>query len=753
MSFYYRININLNNKNMKKLFFSLLLLITTAFTANLYSQVVIKDKLINIETKDLSMIMTVGKDSVVYFQYWGQKIKDATPYLNRQTYRRYDYGTDNHAYLAAGGCSYREPALRVTHSDGDLNTELAYVSHTQTILPDNNIEQTVITMKDKKFMFTVDLVIKAYKKENIYVQSVQIKNGEKKEVVLHSFYSSFLPIKAKKYYLNSFYGAWAQEMFMEQSLLNHGIKTIENKMGIRTTHTENPSFILALDTPLDENVGHAIGGALAWSGNYKLNFQVDEFDILNITAGMNPYASEYHLAPNEIFYTPEMIYTYSTIGAGGVSRNLHDWARNYDVYDAKTIRPTLLNSWEGAYFDFNEKTLTDMMDDAAGMGLEMFVLDDGWFGNKYPRNSSKQGLGDWQTTKEKLPHGISYLADYAVSKGLKFGIWIEPEMVNPKSELAEKHPDWIVQANGRPVPTTRNQWLLDLSNPKVQDFVFGIFDNVMKQSKNISYIKWDANRHVESVGSAYLPSDRQSHFWIKYTQGLYSVYERIRTKYPDVIIQACSSGGGRVDYGALKFHQEVWTSDNTEPLSRIFIQYGTNMIYPALVTGSHVSATPNHQTGNITPLKFRFDLAMSGRLGMELQPKELTEKEKEFAKVAIQNYKNIRDIVMLGDLYRIISPYEEKGLYSIMYVSKDKKRAVVFDYCFAYQGRTHNSQAIKLNGLDPDKRYKVTELNVEKSNFWGNGKVFSGEYLINEGLNPKLEKLYESAVFSIDEIQ
>lgn len=708
------------------------------------------EKVLNLLTKDLSMIMTVGKDSVVYFEYFGQKIDNASLFLNKQTYRRAEYGTDPHAYLASGGQNYREPALRITHWDGDLNTELAYVRHQQTTLADSNAIRTVVVMQDKKLPLIVELEITAYQRENVYTQKVSIKNNEKKSIVLHNFYSSYLPVRAKKYYLNSFYGAWAQEMFMEESLLNHGIKTIENKMGVRTTHTENPSFVLALDTPLDENIGNAIGGALAWSGNYKLNFQVDDFNMLNITAGMNPYASEYTLAPNETFHTPEMIYTYSTVGAGGVTRNLHDWARNYSVYDAKNVRPTLLNSWEGAYFTFNEKTITDMIDDAADMGLEMFVLDDGWFGNKYPRSNSKQGLGDWQVTKDKLPNGIAYLANYAVNKGIKFGIWIEPEMVNPKSELAEKHPDWIVQAKGRAIPTTRNQWLLDLTNPKVQDFVFSVFDDVMKQSNNISYIKWDANRHVASVGSTYLPTDKQSHFWIQYTQGLYSVYERIRAKYPNVIIQACSSGGGRVDYGALKYHQEVWTSDNTEPRSRIFIQYGTNMIYPAVVTGSHVSTTPNHQTGNVTPLKFRFDLAMSGRLGMELQPKQLSDKEKDFAKIAINNYKKIRDIVTQGDLYRIISPYEGEGLYAIMYVSKDKRRAVVFDYCFEYQGRTGNSKNIKLNGLDANKQYKITELNVDKSNYWGNGKTFTGQYLINEGLNPKLEKMYESAVFYIE---
>lgn len=711
-----------------------------------------EEKVINLKTNNLSMVMSVDKDQSLLFQYFGRKISNSSPFSSKKSYRRWDYGTDPSAYLASGGRNYREPALRVTHTDGSLNTELIYVSHSEKELDGGNIVETSIILKDRYNPLQVELTVKAYQKENVFSQSVKIKNEQKKDIVLHNFYSSYLPIKAKKYFLNTFYGGWAQEMFMEESELNHGIKTIESKKGVRTTHTENPSFVLALDTPLDENVGDVIAGALAWSGNYKMNFQVDEFNLLNITSGMNPFASEYHLKSNETFHTPEMIYTYSTTGAGGASRNLHDWARNYTVYDAKTVRPTLLNSWEGAYFKFNEKTLTDMVDDAADMGLEMFVLDDGWFGNNYPRNAANAGLGDWQVNTTKLPLGVGYVADYTVKKGLKFGIWIEPEMVNPESDLAKAHPDWIVKSNDGTPTTMRSQLLLDLTNPKVQDFVFSVFDNTMQLSPNISYIKWDANRHVESAGSAYLGKDRQSHFWIAYTQGLYSVYERIREKYPNVIMQACASGGGRVDYGALKYHQEVWTSDNTEPLSRVYIQYGTNMIYPALVTGSHVSASPNHQNGNQTTLKFRFDMAMSGRLGMELQPKDLDVKEKEFAQKAIENYKGIRDIVMFGDLYRLASPYDKNGYYSLMYVTKDKSRAVVYGYSIQYQGRTGTPQ-FKLNGLDANKNYKITELNVTKSSFWGNNQVFSGEYLINEGINPSLQKIYDSAVFSIEEVK
>ena len=268
----------------------------------------------------------------------------------------------------------------------------------------------------------------------------------------------------------------------------------------------------------------------------------------------------------------------------------------------------------------------------------------------------------------------------------------------------------------------------------------------MNLAPGIDYIKWDCNRHVESFGSSHL--DTQSHFWIEYTQGFYNVVKRIREKYPHVIIQACASGGGRVEYGALRWFNEVWTSDNTEALSRVFIQYGTNMIYPACVCGSHVSAVPNHQTNNVTPIKFRFDIACSGRLGMELQPKNMTDEEKEFAKKAIASYKEYRDIVMYGDLYRLSSPYEDDH-YALMYVTKDKKRAVVFGYCIKYQGRTL-IPTFKLDGLDPEAKYSIKELNVTAPKFWGSGKALDGDWLIKHGINPQLVKLYDSGIWLLE---
>ena len=724
----------------------LLTILSAALTAGAVSAAA-PQQLIDIRTDDVSIVLAARPDGEVHFRHFGSRIDDPSPLADYKSSRRADHGTDDLACPAMGGRNFREPALRITHADGDMNTDLRYVSHSSRQLADPNVTETVVKMTDCCQALDVELVFTAYARENIITTHTVIRNREEGPVTLHSFYSSAVTLKSDKYLLTHLYGAWAREAQVDHTLLTHGSKSIESMREVRTTHTENPAFMLTLGSgSFSENCGEVIAGALAWSGNFRLNFEVDEYDVLTVLAGANPNGSEYRLRPGESFTMPEMIYTHSLRGAGGASRNLHDWGRNYGVYHAERVVPTLLNSWEGAYFDFDAKVLKQMIDDAASMGLEMFVLDDGWFGNKYPRNTANAGLGDWQVNRKKLPAGIDDIASYAHRKGLKFGIWIEPEMVNPKSELAERHPDWIVRPPKREAPETRRQWLLDLSNPAVQDFVFETFDNTMKLSDKIDYIKWDANRNANNVGSAYLPADEQSHFWIDYAQGFYKVMERIRAKYPDVLIQACASGGGRVEYGALRYFDEFWTSDNTEALSRARIQYGTSLFYPAVAMGSHVSAVPNHQTGNVTPIKFRFDMACAGRLGMELQPKQMTDAEKEFARRAIASYKEYRDIVMQGDLYRIGTPYDESGCYGVLYVAKDKRQAVLFAYSLRYQGRSLIPK-FRLDGLDPKTEYTVRELNVDKPRFWFDGKTLSGELLMNAGINPHLSKIYDSAVF------
>ncbi len=732
---------------MKKTF--LLLIVILCGASNVFSK---DSELIKIETDETMMVLSGTKDQKVEFHYWGEKISGKLSFSGRKLNNQPD--TDDElfpqVYPSYGDRFYLTPALKLTHADGVLTTSLVYSDYVVKNIESNVIETTV-KLKDKLYPVYVDLIFKAYQKENIISQSVKIRHQEEGIVQVENIASSYLPLHAQAYYLTHFNGTWAREMQMTEEKLNRGIKVIESKKGVRTTQAESPSFIISLNTPLQEESGETYAGTLAWSGNYKLSFEVDETGRLGIVSGVNPFASTFHLNTGESISMPEMLLSYSANGVGDVSRNFHDWGRKYGMAHGDKEHPIILNSWEGAYFDFNEATITEMIDNAAKFGVEMFVLDDGWFGNKYPRNGDNAGLGDWQVNRKKLPKGIDYLANYAVNKGMKFGIWIEPEMVNPDSELAHKHPEWIVQSGERDVLPMRNQWLLDLSNPAVQDFVFNVFDEVASLSLNISYIKWDANRHVDNVGSTYLSKDNQSHFWYEYVQGLYKVYNRIREKYPNIQIQLCSSGGGRVDYGALRYHDEFWASDNTNALDRVFIQYGTNMFFPSIATGSHVSTSPNHQTGMMIPLKFRFDVAMSGRLGMELQPKDIQGDDYDFAKKAVVTYKSIRPTIQFGDLYRLISPYNGNGWASHMYVAKDKKQAVFFAYSIENHGRTEYFET-KLKGLDPTKTYKLEEINVKDySKFKQNEELLSGDYLMKVGIILPIGSPFDSVVLKITE--
>ena len=706
--------------------------------------------IIPVRTAGTALIMSAEPGGTLNYRHYGPTVAATADYA------KYDARMDSHTvgdpfmYPSAGGKFTLEPALAVTYADGTFNTELKYESYmTERITPD--MDRTVVRLRDAKQPLRVELIFEAYRDEDVIVTHAVIYNDGAKNVVLRNYYSACMPLYAPKYTVSHFYGMWAREWVLETETLTRGSKTIEDREGVQATQKSNPSFMLGLGTgSIDERTGDVIAGALCWSGNYKINFQVDESGRLYILSGMHPAGAEYTLEGKSSFVTPDMVWTYSTRGAGQASRNLHDWARGKRMYSAATKVPTLLNSWEGAYFSFNTKTLTDMIDDAASLGLEMFVLDDGWFGRgEYARNGDDAGLGDWQLNEEKIPEGIGWLAEYAHSKGLKFGIWIEPEMVNPRSQLYQAHPEWVVNEPGRELYQERNQLLLDLSNPAVQDFVFGVFDSVM-QFGGVDYVKWDSNRRVYNPGSA---TERyQQNFWVDYVRGYYSVLERIRQKYPDVLIQSCSSGGGRADYGVLAWTNEFWTSDNTDALTRAYMQYAASLIYPVQVLGSHISATPNHQTGNITPLKFRCDMAASGRLGMEIQPKLLSDSDKEYVREYLKSYKQFRDIVFDGDQYRLCSPYDGGGNYSVMFVSKDGSRAVFFAYCLSYQGSGVTSQ-FRLDGLDSAARYKVTELNPRGPvKFWGDGMSFGGDYLMNTGLNFKMQEPCTSVVMMIEKL-
>ena len=705
----------------------------------------VEARVIAVETANTALLLQVDERGEVRTVHYGAPVGDPAQFTDFFAGFNHNFGAPN-AYPTAGGRFNGQEALHVEYPDGTQNTEL-YLAGVETSRHDG-IVTTTLHMKDYVTALEVDLVYDAHQAEDVIAMHSVIRNPGKKPVRLRNFASASLNLAADSFELTHFYGGWATEMQIDRELLTHDTKVLESRRGTQNTQGNNPSFVLSLGHPFSETDGPTIAGALAWSGNFRISFELDQSDRLNIVSGISPFASNYPLAAGKSFTTPEMIYTWSADGAGGASRNLHRWARKNAVWNGGQVNPTLLNSWEGAYFDFTTETLLRMIDDAADMGLEMFVLDDGWFGMQHPRNSDNAGLGDWELNTRKIPEGIDYVASYAHSKGLKFGIWIEPEMVNPDSNLAQAHPDWVVQSPGREIYQSRNQWILDLSNPAVQDFVFGVFDRTVSLSPNIDYIKWDCNRRVMSFGSPYLGAE-QDRFYVEYIQGLYSVCERMRAKYPKLIVQCCSAGGSRVDYGALRYFNEVWPSDNSDAISRTRIQWGTSLIYPACVMAAHVSAVPNHQTGNVTPLKFRFDVAASGRLGMELQPKALSAEERALADRCISSYKGYRDLVFGGDLYRLASPYDG-DFYALMYVSPDKRRAVVFCYCLRFQNCSIATHPFSLQGLDPALSYKVTEQNVDSSCWWGNGRAFTGAFLAGGGFNPAFEKANTSAVFVLE---
>ncbi|MDE6198924.1 MAG: alpha-galactosidase, partial [Muribaculaceae bacterium] len=591
-------------------------------------------------------------------------------------------------------------------------------------------------LRDSGYPLTVKVNYRTYPGEEIIESWAEITNGEKGEITLNKFMSAFLPVRMGDVWLSSLYGSWANEARIEQRPLTHGVTMIKNKDGVRNSHTSHAEVMLSLDGCPSENNGRVIGAALEYTGNYKLMIDTGDSNHHRFFAGINEENSAYRLKKGETFVTPPLALTYSAEGLSGASRNFHRWGRNHRLHAGDTPRKILLNSWEGVYFNIDEKGMDSMMADIASMGGELFVMDDGWFGTKYHRDSDNAALGDWTVDTGKLPHGINGLLDAADRHGIKFGIWIEPEMTNTVSELYEKHPEYVIKAPHRNPTTGRGgtQLVLDMANPKVQDIVFEVVDTLMTRYPRIDYIKWDANAPIMEHGSQYLPADRQSHLYIDWHKGLTATLDRIRRAHPDVTIQACASGGGRANWGMLPWFDEFWTSDNNDALQRIYMQWGTSYFFPAIAMASHISAAPNHQTFRRIPVKFRADVAMSGRMGLELQPRDMTEEERTICRNAVNDYKQVRHIVQLGDLYRLLSPYDGKGSASLMYITPEKDDAVFF----WWKTETFMNQQlprIPMAGLDPDATYTVTELNrIDNTPLPCEGKSYTGRYLMDQGL-------------------
>ncbi|GEL09769.1 alpha-galactosidase [Flavobacterium glycines] len=708
---------------------------------------------IPIETKDHALVLQTDNDKRLRNIYFGKPLKNKAEYdiiAKSFDFNDANAGIYNIAYTPSGTSNLSEPALQVKHADGNTSLELKYVSHKYQKI-DADVTLISIVLKDPVYPFEVTLFYKVWAAKNVIEQWTEIKHQEKKAVLLQKYASANMYFTNKNFYLTSFQGEYLKEMQPVETKLEQGIKVIDSKLGTRAMLLQTPNFMVSFGQPASENEGLVMLGQLAWSGNFKLDFEIDSYKNLRLIAGINPYASEYSLVPNRVFKTPSLIYALSNEGTGEASRNLHEWARKYRVLDGEGERLTLLNNWEATYFDFDEAKIKDLFKGAKSLGVDMFLLDDGWFGNKYPRNNDDAGLGDWQENKKKLPHGLGYLVKEAQKEGVKFGIWIEPEMVNPRSELYEKHLDWVIRQPERPEIYYRNQLVLDLSNPEVQDFVFGIVDNLFTKNPELAFIKWDCNAVIYNAYSAFLNQKGipQSNLYVDYIHGLYKVLERIRAKYPKVPMMLCSGGGGRGDYEFLKYFTEFWPSDDTDPIERIFIQWNYSYFFPSITTDNHVTDWGKQ------PLKFRVDVASMGKLGFDIVESHLSENDKVFCKQAISNYNSFKDIVWHGDLYRLLNPHEN-DISSLMYVNKEKNKAVVFNYLVNNRYKiTATERPIVLAGLDPDSKYTVKEINLypDTKSTINSENLYSGNFLMTVGINPNVTLKRTSVILEITQVK
>ena len=690
-------------------------------------------KVIRISTDQTDLILQVGDNGRLYQTYLGQRL------VNDQDVQNLPWdihaGSDGsvsqrgwEVYSGSGNEDYFEPAIAVCHNDGKTSTYLYYVS--SSTQPVEGGTQTTINLRDDKYPVDVTLHYVAYPKENVIKTWSEIKHQEKQPVTLTTYASTMLYFNRSSYYLTEFSSDWAKEAQMSSQQLQFGKKVIDTKLGSRAAMHTHPFFEVGLDQPVAENQGDVLMGTLGWTGNFRFTFEVDNVGNLRVIPAINPYASDYQLKKDEVFTTPEFIFTLSYNGTSQGSRNLHNWARNYSLKDGKGSRMTLLNNWENTGFNFNEEILANLMKEAKHLGVDMFLLDDGWFANKYPRKDDKAGLGDWEVTHSKLPGGVPALVKAAKEAGVKFGIWIEPEMVNPKSELFEKHPDWAIYDENRKIYYYRNQLVLDLSNPQVQDYVYNVVDKLMKENPEIAFFKWDCNSPITNIYSPYL-KDKQGNLYIDHVRGVYNVMRRVKENYPNVPMMLCSGGGARCDYEALKYFTEFWCSDNTDPVERVYIQWGFSQFFPAKAMCAHVTSWNKN-----TSVKFRTDVASMCKLGFDIGLKDMSADELEYCQDAVANWKRLQPAIMDGEQYRLVSPYKSNHM-AVNYVSQDKGKAVLFAYD-VYPRFQEKLMAVKLQGLDPHKMYRVEEINLMpgvESTLKANGKVYSGDYLMKVGLD------------------
>jgi alpha-galactosidase len=717
-------------------------------------------KVFHLQAGDTSYVMQVYKDGYLAQLYWGKRIKKVNAdelliCVPRSSFSpnpnpndaRLSLDTLPQEYPAYGNTDFRTPAYVVQLENGSTITDLRYQSHKiikgkpqieglpATYVESDDEAQTLeIVMVDSLIGLKAILSYTAFENHDAITRSVRFINEGNENLKLLRALSMSVDFIRTDFNLMHLSGAWAKERHIEISSLDTGNKSIESRRGA-SSHQNNP-FIALLSKDTNEDKGEVYGFSLVYSGNFLAQAEIDQYQTTRVSIGINPFDFTWLLQPGEAFQTPEAVMVYSCEGIGKMSRTYHKLYRTRlcrGEFRDKT-RPVLVNNWEATYFNFNAEKIEDIAREGKELGIELFVLDDGWFGKRDKDNCS---LGDWFVDKRKLPNGLEDLAQRVNKLGLQFGLWFEPEMISPDSELYRAHPDWCLHVPNRPRSEGRNQLILDLSRDDVCNYIIEAISNILR-TVPISYVKWDMNRNMTEIGSACLPAERQRETAHRYMLGLYRVLEKITGDFPKVLFESCSGGGGRFDPGMLYYMPQTWTSDDTDAVERLKIQYGTSIVYPASSMGAHVSAVPNHQVGRNTSLKMRGNVAMSGNFGYELDLTKFTEKEKEEVKAQVAEYKEVRELIQFGDMYRLLSPFEGNET-AWMYVSEDKTEAFAafFRVLAVPNGPVRR---LTLKGLDPNKEYFID----------GKEDTYGGDELMYAGLTiPYMHGDFQSVVWRL----
>ncbi|MEK5318447.1 alpha-galactosidase [Paenibacillus sp. FSL L8-0644] len=703
-----------------------------------------KEKLLfHLQGSNTSYVMQVIRGGYLSHLYWGKKIQNYrgsnkiifmdrgfSPNPDGED-RAFSLDTIPQEYPSFGNSDFRIPAYQIQLENGSTVTDFRYKEHRvfqgkpklkglpSTYAEDDGEVATLeIVLEDPLIDVKVVLSYSLYQKRDVITRSVRFENEGRQQLKLLRALSASVDFRDDEYELITLYGAHNNEKNIARRKILPGIQMVDSCRG--ASSPQQAPFMALVRKGTDEEQGEVYAFNLVYSGNFTAQTQVDSYRNTRITMGINPFDFTWLLEPEESFQTPEVVMVYTENGLGGMSRIYHDLYRNRlcrGPFRDKE-RPILINNWEATYFNFDANKIEQLAKEAQSVGVELFVLDDGWFGKRDDDNTS---LGDWVVDRRKLPDGLPDLANRIRNLGMEFGLWFEPEMVSIDSDLYRKHPDWCIHVPDRPYTLGRNQLMLDLSRKEVCEYVIKSVSDILSDVP-ITYVKWDMNRHMTDVGSAALPPERQRETAHRYILGLYNIMEELTSKFPNVLFESCSSGGGRFDAGMLYYMPQTWTSDNTDAICRLKIQWGTSLVYPPITMGAHVSTVPNHQVGRITPLETRGYVAMAGNLGYELDLTTLTVEEKEVVKKQIALYKEMRSLIQFGNFYRMINPFDENEA-AWSFVSEDQTEMAA-SYFKVLSQPAAAIKTLKFKGLNPDYVYR----NVET------GELFGGDELMHVGI-------------------